>query len=343
MEKRYQVFVSSTYRDLGAERAAVIQTLLEMDCIPAGMELFPASDHDAWTLIKAVIDDCDYYLLVVGGRYGSVDAAGLSFTEHEYDYALSRRKPIIAFLHQDPGKIAAEKTERDPHVAEKLEAFRKKAETRLCRYWRSPDDLGALVAKSLNKLIKSHPAPGWVKGDQLAAADALEQINKLRKRAEELEAQLDRSRLEPPEGTEGLAQGDDTYQIDYELSYYNNNGEEWVVKLSTPLTWNFLLSLTGPALLREPRRDEIKNILEEFIVSYRRQDWPSDVDHDERLSVVVDEFDLDDILLQFKALGIAKLSDRKRAVSDTNAYWALTPYGEMLVTRLRAIRRDPEE
>ena len=55
MDKRYQVFVSSTYVDLTDERQAVIQTLLEMDCIPAGMELFPASDDEQWSLIKRAL------------------------------------------------------------------------------------------------------------------------------------------------------------------------------------------------------------------------------------------------------------------------------------------------
>jgi hypothetical protein len=68
MEKRYQVFVSSTFTDLKDERGAVMQALLELDCIPAGMELFPASTDDQWTLIQRVIDDCDYYLVIVGGR-----------------------------------------------------------------------------------------------------------------------------------------------------------------------------------------------------------------------------------------------------------------------------------
>ena len=50
MEKRYQVFVSSTYADLQEERKTVMQALLELDCIPAGMELFPAANEDQWTL-----------------------------------------------------------------------------------------------------------------------------------------------------------------------------------------------------------------------------------------------------------------------------------------------------
>ena len=99
MDKRYQTFVSSTYRDLREERQRVIEALLELDCIPAGMELFPAADDDQWTLIKRVIDDCDYYLVIIAGRYGETGADGVSYTEKEYDYAISTEKPVIAFLH----------------------------------------------------------------------------------------------------------------------------------------------------------------------------------------------------------------------------------------------------
>jgi len=40
MDKRYQVFVSSTYEDLKEERQEVMHALLELDCIPAGMGYF---------------------------------------------------------------------------------------------------------------------------------------------------------------------------------------------------------------------------------------------------------------------------------------------------------------
>ena len=83
MDKRFQVFVSSTYADLKEARQKVIQTLMEMDCIPAGMELFPAADEEQWKFIKRVIDDCDYYILIIGGRYGSLTAEGISYTEKE--------------------------------------------------------------------------------------------------------------------------------------------------------------------------------------------------------------------------------------------------------------------
>ena len=71
MDKRYQVFVSSTYEDLQEERREVMQALLKMNCIPTGMELFPAADDDSLTLIQRFISDCDYYIVIVGGRYGT--------------------------------------------------------------------------------------------------------------------------------------------------------------------------------------------------------------------------------------------------------------------------------
>lgn len=93
---RYQVFVSSTYEDLRLEkRQQATQAVLEMNHMPAGMELFPASDLSQWELIKTVINDSDYYLVIVGGRYGSVHPqTGLSFTEMEYDYPVSTSVPV---------------------------------------------------------------------------------------------------------------------------------------------------------------------------------------------------------------------------------------------------------
>ena len=120
MEIKYQVFVSSTYQDLTEERQEVMQALLELDCIPVGMELFPAADDDQWTLIKGLIDDCDYYILIVGGRYGSTNAKGVSYTQMEYEYALSSGIPIISFLPKDSDKIPVGKAEKSTEGKTKM-------------------------------------------------------------------------------------------------------------------------------------------------------------------------------------------------------------------------------
>ncbi|WP_436668130.1 DUF4062 domain-containing protein [Latilactobacillus sakei] len=74
MEKiKYQVFLSSTYMDLSKERKQVLDVLLMADCIPAGMESFVATDDEQFNVIKKVIDLCDYYILILGKRYGSIN------------------------------------------------------------------------------------------------------------------------------------------------------------------------------------------------------------------------------------------------------------------------------
>ena len=81
MQKKYQVFISSTFSDLIDERQDALKSVLDMGHIPSGMEAFPAVDLEQFEYIKKIIDECDYYILIVGARYGSVDDAGVSFTE----------------------------------------------------------------------------------------------------------------------------------------------------------------------------------------------------------------------------------------------------------------------
>jgi predicted transcriptional regulator len=142
--KKYSVFVSSTYQDLVDERKEVIQALLELDCIPIGMELFPATDDDQWTLIKELIDECDYYILIVGGRYGSLNKEGISFTQMEYEYALKIGIPVISFLHKSPDKITIGKTDKDSEKEHKLQDFKKIASEKLVKFWSSPEELGSI-------------------------------------------------------------------------------------------------------------------------------------------------------------------------------------------------------
>jgi hypothetical protein len=146
MERRYQVFVSSTYEDLHEERREVMQALLALNCIPTGMELFPAADDDSWTHIRRFIAECDYYIVIVGGRYGSRGPEGTSYTEMEYDHAVKSGLPTLAFLHKNPGMIVADKTEPTDEGKAALAAFRKKVENaRHAKYWTSSGELAGTV------------------------------------------------------------------------------------------------------------------------------------------------------------------------------------------------------
>ncbi len=191
MKKRYQVFVSSTYDDLREERAKVMQSLLEMNCIPAGMELFPATDDDAWSLIKRVINECDYYVLILAGRYGSVDSLGVGFTEKEYRYAIESKKPVLAFLHSNIQKLSVEKCETTSEGRKSLDAFYDLIKvSKHVKHWSSPAELAAVVTTSMVHLMSYTDAVGWVRADTLPSDDILTETIRLQKRVQELEKQL---------------------------------------------------------------------------------------------------------------------------------------------------------
>lgn len=341
MDKRYQVFVSSTYEDLRAERLAVIQKLLEIDCIPAGMELFPAADEDQWTLIKGVIDDCDYYVVVVAGRYGSVDEDGVSYTEKEYRYALETGKPIIAFLHRDPGSIESRFSESEPHLKKLLEAFRELCRKKMCKDWSTPDDLGGAVSSAISMLIKRSPGVGWIRADQLPAK-ASSEILKLRHETDNLRAELERLRTKPPSGTDELDQGDDLFRVRYKYAASKPDPKYLAISITDDfedeqaMTWNEIFSVVSPLLINEASERSMRSAL-----SARLSELHTAIPQGytrRRDAEVVDE-DFQTIKIQLRALGLIIQSERPRSVKDSLNYWTLTPYGDTLMTQLRAIRR----
>ena len=165
MEKKYQVFISSTYNDLKAEREKAINAILRLEHIPIGMELFNAGDDAQWAIIQRAIDNTDYYILIVGFRYGSVTEEDISYTEKEYDYAISKKIPVIAFIKDR--KVPATEDERESKVKyqKKLDAFISKVQKKEVNYWRNSDELAAQITSSLVNQIKLTPRTGWIRAD----------------------------------------------------------------------------------------------------------------------------------------------------------------------------------
>lgn len=346
MEKRYQVFVSSTFRDLELERQEVMHALLELDCMPAGMELFPAANETQWNLIKKVIDDCDYYVLILGGRYGSIGPDGFSYTEMEYLYALSIGKPTIAFLHRNPGKIIADNTESTVDGKEKLQAFRESVEKKLCKYWETPQELGSVVSRSLIQLIKSTPAVGWVRANELADREATMELLRLRRRVEELQTELSRARTSAPKGSEGLAQGNEEHSISFSFSATapgEFDSTSWSASFSP--SWDDIFASIAPLMIHEATEPALKSALDRLAESENVERLQKDkklLRHGLRNFRISPE-DFQTVKVQLRALGLITKSDKTRSVKDSGTYWTLTPYGDEVMTQLRAIRRNEDD
>lgn len=166
MKKKYSVFISSTFIDLVEERETIRKLVIDMGYIPLGMESFPATNEEQFGYIQKVIDDSDYYILVIGGRYGSVTNDGISYTEKEYDYAVGKKKVVLAFVHESPDEFPAKVIDKDPTLKEKLDAFRTKAtQGRVVKFWNNKDQLGYQAMTSLHQAVDNYPTVGWVRGD----------------------------------------------------------------------------------------------------------------------------------------------------------------------------------
>jgi hypothetical protein len=219
--KRYQIFVSSTYSDLIEERREVIEAIIDLGHIPAGMEGFPAIDIEQFKYIKKVIDQCDYYVLIVAGRYGSLANEGTSFTEREYRYAVESGKVVIAFVI-DPAVLTSllpENLDTDAEIVEKLSKFKADVMTnRLVRLWKDRNALSRAVTKSLLAAFDEFPREGWVRASVQANEDVLAQINELRLRNEALEHEQARLLAQLKPRFDNIASLDETYLLKYKYT-----------------------------------------------------------------------------------------------------------------------------
>jgi hypothetical protein len=343
LDKRYQVFVSSTFSDLEEERQEVMQALLELDCMPAGMELFPATSSDQWSLIKKVIDDSDYYIVILAGRYGSIGPDGLSYTEMEYCYAIETGKPVIGFIHKDKTKLPSGRCESSQDGKDKLKNFEELVKTKLCRFWESPADLGSQVSRSLIRLIKEHPAVGWVKGDLVTSESEAKEILQLKRMIEDLEGQLASSKTTAPEGAELLSQGIDLFEFDFTFnaspSYEPSEGTRY--QATGSVSWNDIFSYVSPLMIDEISDGDLRLGINRSIAKSARLALEDD-DELEGLNLLEIKMlpsDFQTVKVQFRALGLIVKSEKNRSVKDKDTYWTLTPYGENLMTTLRAIKK----
>jgi Domain of unknown function (DUF4062) len=178
MNKKLQIFISSTYVDLKEERQAAVEAILGAGHIPAGMELFNAGNDSQLITIQKWINESDVYMLILGGRYGSVDPVQqISYTEIEYKYALEKGMPVFAVFITD--KALDEKIKKLKKLAiedkepKKLEEFKKLVLSKICRPFDDLKDIKIAVHETLNKFSREYNLSGWISGNDIPDYDNL--------------------------------------------------------------------------------------------------------------------------------------------------------------------------
>ena len=330
MDKKYQVFVSSTFLDLKEERWKALQAMMNIDCIAAGMEWFPAIDQDQFEYIKKVIDNCDYYLLIIGGRYGSLMQEGISYTEKEYDYAVEKGLKVIALVHENIQNLPDEKKETDPILSVKLEEFKKKvANGRMISFWNTPSEIESKAIIGLTKAINEFPATGWIRGNTISNEDLLLEINELRKEIQNLKKEnaYIKSQLTPQ--INNLATLEDEVELTYSYTHYYGYSKT-IQKNTMKITWKKLFGLLSPKLLTSNNFHMTKLLLENAI---------------REASIVSPFLDFTDssfetIIFQFKALGLIACKEALTTNNTMAVFCKLTEKGEQLMLELKTVKKE---
>lgn len=340
MEKRYQIFISSTYTDLKEEREKVMYAVMRLNHIPAGMELFPAVDEEQFAYIKRVIDMSDYYILIIGGRYGSLSEEGLSYTEKEYDYAVLQKKKVIALLHKSPDTIPVGKSDVTDELREKLATFRKKVETggKLVSYWQTADELSALAMSALINTINLFPAEGWIRANTITNPEAYKELNEVRK---ELQIQKEEN-----EKYATLIQQEDLIRrfkwtnsdLCLQMMYYEEDERRSTQKRKTGIVykWSDLLIMLLPFVSLPVEEYEVSRYLDAYFQKI--------VDND-KIYLSKDSFREIKIRLMgneiiYTALKMGKVVEEHgsiRYISDKDI-WSLSPLGAKLYSQLQDAR-----
>ncbi|MFO0801865.1 MAG: DUF4062 domain-containing protein, partial [Gemmataceae bacterium] len=196
MKKKLQVFMSSTYTDMLAERQAAVEAILRAGHIPAGMELFAAGDESQLETIRRWIDDSDVFMLILGGRYGSIEPkSGKSYIELEYEYALKHKKPLFAAVIAD-AYLEAKVKAAGPAAIEtvhgvQLKAFRETVTKKICRFFGDVNELKLIVFESLSNFERNEGLAGWIRGNDVIDPKAtLEELSRLQAENTSLRTQV---------------------------------------------------------------------------------------------------------------------------------------------------------
>lgn len=317
MIAKYQIFISSTYDDLRAEREQLIKAVLEMGHIPVGMEMFSAADEQQWKLITRQIDEADYYIVLVAHRYGST-IRDISYTEMEYDYAVSRGVPVLGFIVESGAPWPADNIETGPAKRTALEAFKEKLRQRPIGFWSNAEELHGKVAIALMKLFVTNPRPGWVRASESPGPEVIVELTRLSGENAKLRKDLEQAQQKVTE--DAVAQrrklsrtlSANTVQV----SFWKLRASDW--EPGPSITLDRLFRLIAPELLVERSTQELSNFIGTMTKKkgmVLRKIWP------------VPSNSVKAWLSDLMALGLVMPSQKKHAVADSNQYWTLTAEG----------------
>ena len=121
--------------------------------------------------ITTWIDESDAFILILGGRYGSIEpVSGKSYVQLEYEYVVDKRKPFFALVvtteqhEQRVRELGLRVDERDNQ--QRYNEFKSVVTQRLCAFWNDKKDIKAAIFQKLPEWAQKTDLTGWVRADE---------------------------------------------------------------------------------------------------------------------------------------------------------------------------------
>lgn len=326
-DKKYQIFVSSTYKDLKNERKRVIEQILNTGHLPVGMELFVASDDEQFEYIKRIINNCDYYVLILGGCYGSVSKnTGISYTEMEYNYALEKNIPILIFPYENIKKLP--KSKRDEDLTNIQNFINKVSENRLHKTWKNKDDLCLKVINSLHNAFDEKPQRGWIRPDEYDNSKLLNEINELRKHNLELEKTVSEYKKQLAPKVANIADMDEEFELHFQYKAYNRTSS--YINSCVNVNWNQIFSYIGPKIISPMSADSFKYTMDtNFINKITSRSYTH---------TFVDEDDANTIKIQLQVQGLIDIYPAKSTKNGVIEFIQITKKGQSYLQQIKTVK-----
>lgn len=237
-----------------------MQTLMGMGFFIWGLESRSALGR---AYSRRQIEDCDYVLLLLGSQYGELSASGIGYMHLEYIYAVTKQKPIIVFMHDQPDKRVLELQEQDIELKKKFNDFRHQLlkEVDHIVLYNNLRDLEQYARRNMPKLIEHHPTIGWVRPQSLQVFQ--DEIDHLKIKLAQVRIEQDHDQLDPFLSLP-VVSVDELFSFEYQMHAYQTNYIKELA-MTKQLTWGALLQLLSTVFRQAQAEILFSTVLNDYL------------------------------------------------------------------------------
>lgn len=260
LDKRYQVFISTSGSEMQPERIILSQTLVGMGFFSWGLE---QRNPLSTAFARRQIDDCDYVVILLGSQYGEQSVSGVGYMHLEYIYAVTKQKPIIIFMHDDPASREPSLHDAKAELREKFNDFRKLLQNEVDQVftYRSLRDLEMAVRLNMPQMLERYPVTGWVRPQNAQALH--DEIDQLKARIAQMEAEAGKREPDPFLSLPKVSMHE-IFSFEYRMhAYQDGNFKE--LKIQKKLTWAELLAILGSTFVNPTPEEFFSKRLNEYL------------------------------------------------------------------------------